>query len=146
MTRFIGDLTLREMLGADGKPIPTKDGRAQWYGAPPPLVYVDRNGFFITFPVGEPTDLGSIPQDAWSLGFSPDGEGAEAYAIHDLLYRTSGTCLHNGKVYRTRPAPYTRAEADWILRDGLGLCGMSVVRRNLIYAAVRWGGADVWGH
>lgn len=146
MTQFVGDLTLKEMLGADGKPIPTKNGRAQWYGAPPPLVYIDRNGYSITFPTGEPTDLGSTPEDTWSLGFPPDGEGVEAYAIHDFLYRTKGTCVFNGVTYRTRPRPYSRAEADWILRDGLRLCGVQPVRRYLIYLAVRFGGHDAWGH
>lgn len=145
MSRFIGDLTLKVMLDDAGKPIPTSDGRVQWIGVAPPLSYVDKHGYSITFAPGEPTDLGSIPQFAWSLGFSPDGQGAEAFATHDQLYKTKGTCLVNGVCYRTRPTPYTRAEADAILLDGLRLSGVGVVRRSLIWAAVRVGGAGGWG-
>lgn len=145
MTHFAGEVTLRVLEDARGRPVPTDDGRAQWVAVDPPLVYVQDDGFTITNPSGEPTDLGSIPQAAWSFGFSPEGVGVQGFIIHDLLYRTKGTCQVGGKVYRTRSAPYTRAEADAILRDCLKLSGVGVVRRNLIYAAVRVGGVNAWG-
>lgn len=145
MSQFIGDLTLKVMLGPGDKPVPTTNGRVQWYGCPPPMAYIDPEGWRITFAPGEPTDLGSIPQFAWSLGFSPDGEGAEAFVIHDQGYKTKGTHVVNGATFRTRPTPYTRAEHDAMLLDGLKLCGVSVLRRSLIWAAVRIGGAGGWG-
>jgi hypothetical protein len=144
-SRFEGDLTLRVLLGPNGKPIPTANGRAQWLGCPPAFSYVDKAGFRITFACGEPTDLGSTPQWSWSAGFSPDGQGVEAFTIHDQGYRTRGTHVVNGVTYRTRPEPYTRKEHDDMLLDGLKLCGVSIVRRNLIWAAVRVGGASAWG-
>lgn len=145
MSRFVGDLTLKVMLGPDDKPVSTGDGRVQWYGCPPPMSYIDKDGWRITFAPGEPTDLGSIPQVAWSFGFSPDGEGVEAFAIHDQGYRTKGTHVVSGVCYRTRPTPYTRSEHDDMLRDGLKLSGVGVLRRNLIWLAVRLGGAGGWG-
>lgn len=145
MSRFEGDLTLKVIEDASGKPIPTDDGRAQWVACPPSIVYVQDDGSRITNPTGEPTDLGSVPQWAWSLGFSPDGQGVEAFVTHDLLYRTRGSCVVRGVCYRTRAKPYSRAEADAILRDGLRLCGVGLVRRNLIWAAVRAGGSEAWG-
>ena len=41
-------------------------------------------------------------------------------------------------------SPYTRAESDWILRDALANRGVDVVRRNLIWLAVRIGGTRGW--
>jgi hypothetical protein len=145
VSRLEGDLTIRLLKDAAGRPIPTVDGRAQWVAVPPSLTYVQDDGARITNPLGEPTDLGSVPQWAWSAGFSPDGQGVEGFVIHDLLYRTAGTCLVNGVAYRTRKAFYTRAEADAILRDALKLCGVGAVRRALIWVAVRIGGAMAWG-
>jgi hypothetical protein len=142
---FVGDLTLEVMLDAQGRPIPTPNGRAQWLGRPPPMSWIDAAGERITFAPDEPTDLGSIPQVAWSFGFSPDGEGVEAFAVHDQGYRTRGTHVVGGVCYRTRPEPYTRAEHDAMLLEGLRVCGVSLVRRRLIWAAVRLGGASSWG-
>lgn len=145
MSWFEGNLTLTLLKDGAGHPVPTSNGRAQWTAAPPALVYVQDDGNRITNPSGEPTDLGSTPEWSWSWGFAPDGQGVEAYVTHDLLYRTAGTCFVKGVSYRTRAQPYTRAEADAILRDGLKLCGVSTVRRNLIWAAVRAGGSPDWG-
>lgn len=147
MSGFTGHLGLQLIENADGDPLLTDDGRCQWAVAIP-LSYdvgAEGSGETITVPAGATTDLGSTPQISWSLGFSPDSAGAKAFVIHDLLYRTKGTCVLNGVCYRTRALPYTRAEADGILREALAVLGVSAFRRGVMWAAVRLGGQSGWG-
>ncbi len=148
MSRFTGHLGLQLLEDERGRPILNGAGRCTWRGLPPPLVYdvgEEGSGEEITFAPGATTDLGSIPQVAWSFGFAPDGPGVKPFVIHDLLYRTAGTCVLNGIRYRTRAQPYTRKEADQILRKAMKVVGVPAWRRELIYAAVRLGGAGAWG-
>lgn len=135
---FSGKLVLEQSAGH------TSDGRSEWTQRDV-LVWADDDGSLITFGSGATTDLGSIPQFAWSFGFPPDGYGDRAYAIHDLLYRTQGTCEWTGFTWRTRAKPYNRAEADDILRRGLVVCGVPGWRARVIWAAVRLGGGRGWG-
>lgn len=134
---FAGTLELEEIPGS------TLNGRAEWENEGL-LVCTDPQGFKITVGRGARTDLGSVPQLAWSFGFPPDGIGVRAYDTHDLLYRSKGTCDEPGSS-RGRLQPYTRAEADEILRQGLIACGVPPWRARAIWAAVRVGGANAWG-
>jgi hypothetical protein len=137
---FTGDLCLEETRGE------TDNGRALWQETgSDPLVFHDDDGNTITFGHDCTTDLGSTPQFSWSLGFPPDGIGVRAYTIHDLLYRTRGDCLWLKQNLKSRKAPYSRAEADEILRKGLIVCGVPRWRARIIWLAVRLGGADGWG-
>ena len=66
--------------------------------------------------------------------------------IHDFLFATRVS----GSGKRTHPATsravrYSRAEADWILHDALKNRGVDLIRRNIICAAARLGGAKGWG-
>jgi hypothetical protein len=140
VVQFTGELVLREVLKDH-----TGDGRSEWASVGV-LVLQDDDGSTITFGVGATTDLGSVPQFAWSFGFPPDGIGVRAYCIHDLLYRTQGSCAWTGMTWRTRAKPYSRAEADVILRKGLVACGVPTWRAWAIWAAVRVGGVGGWGH
>jgi|ERR1051325_8360214 hypothetical protein len=135
---FTGELILERA------PDHTGNGRAEWIGVGE-LVFHDSDGNTITFGKGAKTDLGSVPQLAWSFGFPPDGEGVDAYVIHDLLYKTQGLCLWSGEKWRTRSKPYSRSEADDILRRALIACGVSSWRARIVWAAVRLGGATSWG-
>ena len=147
MSRFTGHLGLEPLEDENGLPILTDDGRTQWKALAPPLIYdVGElgSGEEITFPPGATTDLGSIPRPAWSLGFSPDGPGVKIFVIHDFLYHTGGTCEFEGTTYRTRETPYTRKEADDILREGLKILNVGSIRRALIWSAVRLGGSSGW--
>jgi hypothetical protein len=144
VSRFLGRLSMAVATGPDSRPVATADGRALW-DLTDNLAYETGDGEMITAPAGFRTDLGSIPQLAWSLGFSPDGEGAPAFVIHDLLYFTAGSGMVRGKLCITRERPYTRAEADGVLRAALADCGVSLIRRNAMYQAVRLGGAAGWG-
>jgi hypothetical protein len=98
----------------------------------------------ITVARGFVTDLTSVPRVGWML-LPPDGPWVKAAVIHDFLYATEG----DGKMWdhegNTRPTPYTRKEADWILRDALQNRGVGWVTRNIIWLAVRIGGSLGWG-
>lgn len=129
----------------------TSDGRCKW-GVVKPVAYVPSNGTDkITVPPGFPTDLTSIPRFAWTL-LPPDGPWLKAAVIHDFLYRTCGRGKWlnqpNGLTRQCQPNVdcYKREEADWILRDAMKDRGVDIVRRNIIWAAVRLGGGGGWGH
>lgn len=145
-----------------------KEGRTQWF-VNPMLTYdvgEELSGETITVPAYDPagktdaeiiaalilgtiflTDLGSIPQVAWSLGLSPAGEAAKAFVIHDRIYVMKG--LNVG--FRVdfagdgEPVSYTRKQADDLLNEAMKVCGVPAWKRAIIYAAVRLGGANGWG-
>lgn len=147
MSRFTDALDLQLVERANGDPLLTGSGRCEWKVIEP-LVYdvgAESSGEAITVPAGALTDLASIPRFAWSLGFPPDGAWAKAAVVHDFLYKTRGACTLNGAVWRTREAPYVRAEADRILREAMGVLGVPAWQRFVIWAAVRFGGARGWG-
>lgn len=122
-----------------------KGGRSLW-GLQRDLTY--RRGELpelITVRAGFPTDLASIPRWAWVI-LPPDGPWVKAAIVHDYLYATSGTGVWKRKGPAvTRERPYSRAEADVILREAMAARGVDLVRRTLIYLAVRLGGAGGWG-
>lgn len=145
MSRFTDHLGLTLLEDANGDPI-TKDGRCQWLVAAP-LRYdvgAEGSGEVITVPAGATTDLASIPFPARGI-FPPDGPWAKAAVIHDWLYVTRGTCFRDGFNGRTRAKPYTRAEADGILREAMQVLGVSAFARGVIWSAVRLGGKGGWG-
>lgn len=92
-------------------------------------------------PAGFLCDLGSIPGLA-RFAMSPDDPWAQAFVLHDLLYRSK---------------PVDRATADLIFWDALGLPFRAYgeddelyrilcpkVYRSAIYYAVRLAGAKAW--
>lgn len=123
----------------------TKGGRSLW-GLQRPLTYrPGEPGEEITVPAGFVTDLASIPRWAWVL-LPPDGPWVKGAIIHDFLYATGGTGVwkrHPPGI--TRAQPYSRAEADRILRQAIHNRGVGVIKRNIIWAAVRVGGRAGWG-
>jgi hypothetical protein len=140
MSKFTSHLGLTMAEDERGWPI-KKDGRCTWL-VETPLAYEvgeEGSGETITVPRGATTDLASIPRFAWSVGFPPDGPWLKAAVIHDNLYR------RRGDVIRTRPAPYTRSEADGILREAMKVLGVGAFERGVIWWAVRLGGAGGWG-
>lgn len=139
MFKFTGDVELKRIPDAH-----TGNGRSEWTQQAILNLQLE-DGNHITVGVGAITDLGSVPQLAWSFGFPPDGIGVPAYLVHDLLYRTKGTCEWTGFTWRTREQPYTRAEADAILRRGLIACTVPTWRAYAIWSAVRLGGSTSWG-
>lgn len=147
VNRFGGKLVL---VLLDNKYTPSvRNGRSLWalYDT---LSYQPSNDTHaITAPKGCVTDLTSIPRLFWTL-LPPDGPWVKAAVIHDYLYATRGTGrLPAGVPGSKQPvgitrAPYSRAESDWILRDALRNRGVDLLRRNLIWIAVRIGGGKAW--
>lgn len=108
-----------------------------------PFVY--RDGLFrITVPAGFVTDFSSVPQPFWNIE-PPLGDAGKAAVIHDFLYSTQGTGDFQGKRWIDRPAPYLRPEADGVFRAAQAVLGVPLWKRNLLWAAVRLGGAGGWG-
>lgn len=140
--RFSGKLVL---VLLDNKIAPSiKEGRSLW-GLQRPLSYspADRQQR-ITVPAGFVTDLASVPRWAWTL-IPPDGPWVKAAIIHNFLYATGGTGKwkkHSAAI--TRLQPYSRREADEIMREGMANRGVGWISRNLIYTAVRIGGGRGW--
>lgn len=147
VNRFGGKLVL---VLLDNKYTPSvRNGRSLW-ALHDPLTYQPSNDVHvITAPKGCVTDLASIPRPFWIL-LPPDGPWVKAAVIHDYLYATRGAGqLPPGVPGSKQPVgitrkPYSRAESDWILRDGLENRGVDIIRRNIIWAAVRVGGWIGW--
>lgn len=147
MSAFTNHLGLLEYTDASGLPVATHDHRAQWWVQGPPFLSYDvgaeNSGESITVPglaYGFITDLGSIPQAAWSFGFPPDGIGAKAFVVHDFLCATKGGGEWAGIKWTTRRHPYSSAEAAAILYEALGVCGVDSLHAGLIRDAVAVGG------
>jgi hypothetical protein len=141
--RFGGKLVL---VLLDNKRRPSlKGGRSLW-ALRDPLSY--RTGDcddMITVRPGFPTDLASIPRWAWII-LPPDGPWVKAAVIHDFLYATSGTGVwKDGARGVSRSTAYSRKEADQILREAMQNRGVPLMRRTIIYWAVRLGGQRGWG-
>ena len=132
MSAFAGALDLREVDDGAGD-AEEREGRPLWRLLDP-LSYKTRTGHLIVVPAGFVTDLASIPQFAWSLGFGPAGRWNKPSVVHDYLYATRG----QGGIY-------TRAQADAIFDEAMALCGVPTWRRAVMWAAVRLGGAGGWG-
>ena len=83
----------------------------------------------ITVPVGFYTDFASVPR-FMPLVYATLGDTAhEPAVIHDWLYYSAIT---------------TRALADRILLEAMGVCGIPAWRRYPIYWGVRIGGWKAW--
>lgn len=144
-----------EMKGP-GRSLPEiRDGRTLW-AVGKPVAFRTLAGDLITVPAGMTTDLASIPRLV-SGALPPDGPWARAALVHDFLYATGGTCVLKQKDLRTsrvfiypngcsRRTPYSRAEADEVLRQAMAVLGVSMIQRVTIYEAVRLGGAKGWRH
>lgn len=146
MSRFTAHLGLTLYETAEGDPI-LRGERCQWQLSGP-LTYdvgAEGSGETLTVPVGFITDLASIPQLVTNA-FPPDGPWAKAAVIHDALYASCGTMVFSGRTWRTRARPYTRAEADGVLREAMGVLKVPAWKRFVIWSAVRLGGARGWGH
>lgn len=167
MSAFTGHLGLILYEDAKGRAI-LREHRTQFF-CNPPLTYMvgsEDSGERITVPAYNPvgmtdaavlagilagsifiTDLGSIPQVAWSLGFSPSGPEAKAFVLHDYGYARRGKDV--GHRYRAdgslESVSYTRAQVDGLLLEAMGVLGCDPIKSRIIYDAVRLGGAKGFG-
>jgi hypothetical protein len=120
-----------------------RDGR-QYMAERNQLTFRRPNGEVITIQAGMVTDLASIPRLVSGI-MPPAGPWSEAALPHDLCYKSKGTMMWFGRPGRSRAQPYTRAECDEILREGMVVLGVPALQRVTIYEAVRVGGASGWG-
>lgn len=140
--RFGGKLVLVLLDNKLGPAI--RNGRSLW-GLQRTLSYTPvGDTHTITVPAGFVTDLASIPRWAWIL-LPPDGPWVKAAIIHDFLYSTGGSGIWKSHPTSIDPArAYDRKEADQILREAMENRGVGAFKRNVIYLAVRIGGAGGW--
>lgn len=82
------------------------------------------------------TDLASIPRFAWPV-LDPTNDVAKAAVPHDWFYVTGGFVGPGLPLI-------TRAQADSILYRGLRANGVGYARAQIIWGAVRVGGASSW--
>lgn len=93
----------------------------------------DLLGALVTVPAGYVTDFASVPKIplAW---LAAGGTAYEAAVIHDWLYTVHSD---NGK-------PITRAQADAVFREAIGVSEDSNAPGWLMWLAVRMGGWRSW--
>ncbi len=84
----------------------------------------------IKVPYGFVTDFASTPQIVWTIGMPKSGIYDKAAVIHDYLYTMGG---HVAGV----PFVYTKADADAIFKEALGVVGVNGIKRWAMYTAVR---------
>ena len=99
------------------------------------LIYIGNRDQFLV-PKGFKTDFASIPRIVNSI-VPKNGRHDGAAIVHDYLYREQP---------RVAPAmnPITRLDSDRIFRRIMKELGVGIIRRNLIYRAVRLGGGFSW--
>lgn len=92
--------------------------------------YVGEEGSsdLITVPEGFLTDFASVPRPFWIL-FPPDGQYTQAAVLHDFLYST-----------QLRP----RKEADNIFLEAMEVLGVPLIKRRIMWRAVRMFGWIPW--
>lgn len=145
----------------------TTHGRTQWFLSSP-LTYLvgsEDSGERITVPAFNPvgktelevlaalasgqaflSDLGSIPQIAWSLGFSPSGPEAKAFVLHDLGCARKGRNIgyRYGADGHLTPVSYSGKRVDELLLEAMLVMGCDPKKSRTIYDAVRLGSNHDW--
>lgn len=94
-----------------------------------PLQYANQE-LIVTAKKGLQSDFASIPRPFWSLIGSPaTGKYTKSALIHDALYASE---------------ILSRSKADKLFLEMMVCEGVSLIKRHLMYWAVRMGGAFVW--
>lgn len=140
---FAGKYELVPLFNKGNRPV-IRNGH-QYLALRNPVRLTRPNGETITMPAGMQTDLASIPRILWPI-LPPDGPWGEAALPHDLCYRSLGAMTWHSHVGRSRAEPYSRAECDQILLEGMTALGVPPWKREVIYLGVRVGGGAGFGH
>lgn len=102
------------------------------------------------------TDIASVPQLCWSLGFTPDGLHRPAAVVHDLLYQYRGRLDGDQRRYTYEEYNeetsewelvkrfYSRKECDKLFYRIMRESGTGRTKAYLMYKAVDWFGAKAW--
>lgn len=128
MSRFTGPLTITEASLDD-----------RLWRLETPLVYevgTEGSGREIMVPVGFTTDGASVPRMFWFL-LPTWGRYSRAAVVHDiLLVRLAANDPH--------PEATSRADADAVFLEAMGVLGVNLLVRYLMWAAVRLWGIMKW--
>ena len=104
--------------------------------------YVYDSGVFsITVLKGFSYDRASIPRIFWAI-IDKDSLGSVPPLLHDLLYRNGGILPTNQILPSSKK--FSRIETDKLFLELMEKCGVSKVRRELAYQAVRKFGGIAW--
>lgn len=99
-------------------------GPSEWQLTHAMIYHGDTQTFIV--PIGQTTDFASVP--AVLTWLVPIETGVAAAVLHDWLWRV-----------QVPAGVLAYPDADGLLRQALGTLGVSVPRRWLMWAAVRWG-------
>lgn len=90
------------------------------------------------------TDKASTPQFAYSLGFTPEGDYEGAALVHDRGYQAKGrfktgeyTYYAGNGEWRDVLGPVSRSECDRLFLNMMKSFGVPMIKRQLMYRAVR---------
>lgn len=108
------------------EPIPGSDKRKLLDN----LVWIDKDLIAIVVKKGFITDYASIPRILWSVFPRDSGDSRRASVLHDWLY--------------SYHLDYTRVGADMIFREALKHDGAGIIKRWLLWIAVRLVGWRFW--
>lgn len=99
----------------------------------------------ILVPPGFIFDGASIPRIFWTLiGHPLQAEYRQAACLHDWLYATEYYSWAGVTYKRLMKASENRKECDWVFLEALEILGLSWIKRNIIWGAVRCAGSNVW--
>lgn len=95
----------------------------------------------VVIPAGFKTDFASVPQIFWSI-VPPMGKYFVAAVLHDYFYRVPTSRVWDGQPKFDKPV--TRKLADTIFSEEMKDAKVSWWKRQIMYRAVRIGGASSW--
>jgi hypothetical protein len=107
-----------------------------------PIFWDDQFGRprMLVVPRGYVTDLSSIPR--WARSAIPVvGRQNGPSVIHDYIYEP---CDNDRPEGQHQYPGWTKAEADYIFLLAMKSVGVNIVRRRLMYWAVKYGGRRAW--
>ena len=100
------------------------------------LDFVTNAGVRYRVPQGSTTDGVSTPRIIRNLpGYDATGDNWLSGVLHDAAYR--GTLLKQSADNTFERAMLTQAEADALILEAMTTQGVGVIRRNIIYRALR---------
>lgn len=130
---FLGRLVLEALVDAEGRTMFSKGGRQLFSLYENLGFYSEILDFVIVVPQGFVTDLASVPRFVPLAHATLSGVADQAGVIHDYLY---------SKHEYTKGKECTREQADKVLLEAMEVLGVPWLKRKLIYAGVRIGGAS----
>lgn len=95
------------------------------------------SGETVKVPEGFITDLASVPRGLWNL-FPKSGKYNKAAVVHDFLYRMRGrNPLFKAPTNIWQYRIYRKGDVDGIFREAMGVLGVNMVTRGVMWSMVR---------